>query len=223
MVGINLEPLLNEPIYASDFQSMIGDVEDFIDFSEANIDWQYRRELQAIGRKAEIEEFPDGYREHLETNAEHRFKVSLPLRVRYGAVIALTTSVEWAVGFLVKRLKEPLAKTSDGQNFTVNALFQLNDSTSLGKVEVVQDYEAIVHIRNCIAHSAGIGEHYRHRDRLPAAIARLTGFSLANWHCFGTHICIDRGALNPYVRDMGNMIVAIHKTVHEQGLLHDAP
>ena len=46
MSDIDLDRLLNEPTYAWDFQYMIGDVEDFLDFSESNIAWQHRRELQ---------------------------------------------------------------------------------------------------------------------------------------------------------------------------------
>lgn len=223
MPDIDFERLLKEPIYAFDFQFMIGDVEDFLEFSEINIEWQYRRELQAIARRAETEAFPDGYREHLETNAEHRFKVSLPLRVRYGALIALTTSVEWSVGFLVARLKKPLSTKPKERNETAHALLELNERTDMGKAEVVRNYEALVQVRNCIAHSAGLVEHYRHREQLPVAIARLAGFALGNWHFFGKHICIERSALTPYVREMGLHIVQLHKVTHEKGLLHDDP
>lgn len=88
------QKLLDTPIEAFDFQFMIGDVKDFLEFSESNIDWQYRRELQAIAHRKDFDDLPPGYHHHLEQNAEHRFKVSLPLRVRYGAVLAFTTSVE---------------------------------------------------------------------------------------------------------------------------------
>ena len=220
MPDIDLERLLNEPIYTLDFQYMIGDVEEFLKFSENNIEWQYRRELQDIHRKTETEEFPAEYKKHLETNAEHRFKVSLPLRVRYGAVVALTTSVEWSVGFLVKRLKKPVRKKPEGRNGTVHMLLELQQRTGVGITDIVRDYEALVHVRNCIAHSAGIEEHYRFRDQLAEAVNRLAGFALDNWHLFGKHVCIEKGALNPYVRRMSELIVSLHKAANEQGLLH---
>ena len=94
MPDFDPEKFLNKPIYALDFGFMVGDIEDFLEFTESTVDWQLRREMLAIRRRAEVEEFEPGYREHLETNAEHRFKVSLPLRVRYSALVALTTSVE---------------------------------------------------------------------------------------------------------------------------------
>jgi hypothetical protein len=200
---------------------MIGDVVDFLDFSEINIEWQYRRELMDIRKRAEVEEFPCGYRQHLETNAEHRFKVSLPLRVRYGAVIALTTSIEWCIRLLVNELKLPLGKKPNKWNETAHALSELQQRTGVESADLVEDYKALVSVRNCIAHGAGIEEHYKHRDKLPAAVNRLTGFTLDNWHFFGKHVCIERGALNPYVQRMGELIVAIHIALNEQGLLRD--
>lgn len=216
---IDLERLLNEPHYATDFQYFIGDVEDFLDFSENNIEWQYRAELQRIRRETATGDWPHGYREHLEENAEHRFKVSLPLRVRYAAVIALITSVEWSVGYLAKRLKAPLPEKPKGKNGTVYALLELQTRTGTGARNTIEDYEALVHLRNCIAHCAGIEEHYEYRDQLGPSVSRLNGVSLENWHFLGKHICISKGALNPYIREMGALVVALHKAAHEQGLL----
>jgi hypothetical protein len=103
----------------------------------------------------------------------------------------------------------------------VHALFELQQRTGVGNANLVKDYEALVCVRNCIAHSAGIEEHYEFRDQLAAAVNRLTGFTLDNWHFFGKHVCIERGALNPYVRKIGELIAALHKAAHERGLLHD--
>jgi len=198
---------------------MIGDIGDFLDFSEMNIEWQYRRELLSIKQQAEAEEFPMGYKEHLEANAEHRFKVSLPLRVRYGAVIALTTSVEWSIGFLSKWLQSPLPTEPKGRNRTVHALIELNNRTVSNRSDLVSDYEALTHIRNCIAHNAGIEQHYRHRSSLIKSIERLRGFSLDNWHFIGKQVCIEEGALKPYIDELRQFIVTLHQACHEQGLL----
>jgi hypothetical protein len=86
-------------------------------------------------------------------------------------------------------------------------------------VGIVQDYEAVVHLRNCIAHNAGIEEHYQFREQLAAAVERLKGVSLDNWHYLGKHVCIAKGALNPYIRQIGDLVVALHKATHQQGLL----
>jgi hypothetical protein len=218
------EAFLNEVHYAWDFQNMIGDVEDFLDFSERNIEGQHRSEIGEIQRRAEMGEFdgiPGGYKEHLEENAEHRFKVTLPLRVRYAAVVTLTTSVEWSIRFLMEHVKTALSEKPKGRNETVHALFELQKLTGVGDANVVRDYEAIVHIRNCIAHSAGIEEHYEFRAQLAASVDRLDGFSLDNWHFLGKHICINKGALNPYVQQISALVIALHKATHEQGLLRN--
>jgi hypothetical protein len=220
MTNVDLEKLLNEPFYAFDFQFMIGDVEGFLDFSESNIQWQFRREIQDIRRRAEIEDYPREYIEHLEANAEHRFNVSLPLRVRYAAMVALITSVEWSVNFLVRGLKTPISKKRCSRNQTVYQLLELEDRVGLGAADTVFDFEALVQIRNCIAHSAGVDEHYKYRRDLLAAIDRLSGFRLENKHFFGKHIWIDNGALNPYMRKMDALIVSFHKAVHERDFLH---
>jgi len=219
MPSIDLKRLLNEPIYAMDFQFMAGDLKDFLDSSERNIELQYHLECQNIQRRAETEDFPEGFREHLQTNADHRFKVSLPLRVRYGALLGLTTSVEWGIHFLVESLREPLSTKPRNRNPTVHALSELAARTRLGKDELVQDYEALVHVRNCITHAAGIVKHFKYRDELYWAVRRLVGFSIDNWHFLGEHICIQRGALNRYIESTGQLVVTIYRACDEQGLL----
>jgi hypothetical protein len=211
--------MLSEPIYAFDFQFMVGDIADFLDFSESNLDWLYRRELSAIEQRAGHEDFPPGYKEHLKANAEHRFRVSLPLRVRYGALIELTTSVEWSAKILADRLREPLGEKPSGQNETVYVLRELERRIQTGGSDVIDDYEALVQVRNCITHNAGVERGYKWSSDLPAATGRLTGFSIDNWHFFGRHICIERGALSPYVEKLGGLVVALHRGTHEQGLL----
>lgn len=215
------EKFLSEPIYAFDFKFMVGDVEDFLEFSESNVEWQFRREMLSIQRQAEAEEFEPGYKEHLETNAEHRFKVSLPLRVRYGALVALITSVEWSVVFIVGQLKTPLPEKPRNMNPTVHALLELERHLSMGADELVQDYEALVRVRNCIVHSAGLEHDYRFREQLPEILGRLRGIYLGNWHFFGKHICIDKDALNRYISAMADHVAALHEGCHKAGLWRD--
>jgi hypothetical protein len=215
VVDFDPEKFLNKPIYAFDFGFMVGDVEDFLQFSESNIEWQFRRELLFIQRQAGIQEFPAGYKEHLETNAEHRFKVSLPLRVRYGALIALVTSVEWSVRSLLHHLKAPLAAKPGGQNFTVHALFELEQRLDAGVRELILDYEALVRVRDCIVHSAGLEQDYRYKDQLPSFLYRLSGIYLGNWHFIGRHICIENGALNPYISRLASHVTMLHEACYK--------
>jgi hypothetical protein len=102
-------------------------------------------------------------------------------------------------------------------------LFELQQRTGVGSTDIVHDYEAIVWIRNCIAHSAGIQEYYEFQDELAEAVNRLAGFTLDGWHFLGKHVCIERGALKAYIRQIGDLIVMLYKATDEQGLLHDEP
>lgn len=210
------------PIEAFDFQFMIGDVKDYLEFSERNIDWQYRRELRAIEHRKDWNNFPSGYRENLEQNAMHRFKVSLPLRVRYGALIAFTTSVEWAVHYVNLNAVSPLSNPKDGINFTVSILRHFATQTAAVDTKaLIDDYDALVKIRNCITHAAGIIETYKHKASLPDAIENINGIRLANWNFFGTQICIERGAIEPHIERVAALVVRLHSTMREQGLFKE--
>ena len=219
MSNRDTESILSAPIYAFDFRFMIGDVKDFLDFSESNIAWQLRRELKAIAQRTDHDDLPAGYRLHLEEIANHRFGVSLPLRVRYGALLAFTASVECSMRFLNLQSVAPIPDKRDGSNHTVAILRELSARTQLAAKAAIDDYEALTNIRNCIAHSAGIVETYKFKETLPGSVARLRGFSLANWHCLGDQVCIERGALDTYIDQSEGLIVDLHSAMHEQGLM----
>lgn len=219
MAEFDIKKFLSAPIDAFDFQFMIGDVKDFLEFSESNIDWQHRRELQAISHRRDLDDYPHGYREHLEENTAHRFKVSLALRVRYGALLAFTTSVEWAIGHLNRNALTPVPDLRDGTNHTVKVIRIFAARAALEPGGVVEDYEALVQIRNCVVHSAGIVDSYRFKTELPNAVARISGVSLANWNFFGEQVCIERGALEPYIDRTSNLVAALHTAMREKSLL----
>jgi hypothetical protein len=138
--------------------------------------------------------------------------------VRYGALVALITSVEWSIAFLVARLKTPLPAKPTNRNATVHALCELESRLNMGATELVQDYESLVRVRDCIVHSAGLERDYKYRNQLPAILGRLRGISLGSWHFLGKHICIEKGSLNPYISAMAEHVSALHKACDEQGL-----
>ena len=199
---------LHTPIYAFDFQCMIGDLIDFLEFSEANIELQLRRELQQIKTR---DVFPTEYREHLVENAEYRFCVSLPLRVRYAAATSLVTSVEWSIRHLEKHLSVSMPSRPKKINRTIHAMRQLQTVTDVKCEEEIQTLEDLIHIRNCIAHSAGLIKGDKNSEKIFASVGRLNGFSLDNWNFLGKHVCINKGALNPYAEKMKQLVVELHK------------
>ena len=143
------------------------------------------------------------------------------MRVRYGALLALTTSVEWSVNFLNQRAIAPVPekKRGDKTNHTVKVLRELCARAGVSAHATIDDYEAIVNVRNCIVHSAGILKTYQFKRTLPAAIARLHGFSLANWNFFGDQVCIEPGALNQQIDHMEKLVVDVDREMSERGLM----
>ena len=133
--------------------------------------------------------------------------------------MALTTAVEWSVVYLVQRLKMPIDKVPKGKNKTIHALEFINKHLGLRYGALIKDFEALVWLRNCIAHCAGIERDYKYRDNLPKAIKRLKGFSLANWHFLGSHVAIEKNALDKYIEETKHLVVDLHKAAHEQGFL----
>lgn len=219
MPEFDTEKFLNTPIYAFDFQFMISDVKDFLEFAENNIDSQYERELQEIVQQKDLDQFSLDYYEHLEGGINHRFRVSLPLRIRYGALLAFITSVEWSVKLLSMNALFSIPEKLDNTNHTVMVLREFSTRVQLPAQSTIEEYEALVNIRNCIAHSAGILRTYKFKNTLPDSIARLQGFSLENWHIFGNHVCIERNALNPYIDRMRELVINLHQTMDEKGFM----
>jgi len=59
--------------------------------------------------------------------------------------------------------EETIADESDSKgNETVKKLSQLDILTGSGKAETVGEYQALVYVRNCIAHNAGIIKGYKY-------------------------------------------------------------
>lgn len=211
------QTFLESPIYAFDFQVMIGDVIDYLDFSDDHIEWQLRLKLQEINRRHKIEGLPQGYREHLVENAKFRFGVTLPLRIRYSALVSLVTSVEWSIQHLVKHLDVSVPTRPKYENKTIRELEGLQASTGMRLSEdgitILRDF---VQVRNCIVHNAGLIKGDKYSEKVAASVKRLDGFLLKNLHFLGTHVWIEKGSLNPYAERLKQVVVELHKAGHSQ-------
>ena len=217
MTDFDVNRLLDMTIDAMDFRFMIGDVKDFLEFSEQNIDWQHRRELQSIALMPNAKDNAE-YQHSLEQNADHRFQVSLPLRVRYSALLSFVTSVEWSVGYLNLSTREPFRPKRDKTNPTVQTLTELCSRAQVASAEEVADYEAMVRLRNCVVHAGGIVASYEFKEDLPAAAARIPGVTLESWHFFGPQVCIARNALDKPIERTARLVLELHTQLRERGL-----
>jgi hypothetical protein len=223
MTTLDLEELLNRRYYAIDFTQIIGDVLDFLDFSERNIDWQYKSERQAIRRRAEVEKIPVEYHDHLLANVTARFTIFLPTRVRYSAIVGLITAVDWSTEFLAKNasvdIPKPTRRRRD-ENRGLHILKWFNTKTSLGREVTLCNYENLITVRNAIVHSAGV-KRDDEESKIATAVGALEGFQIEPIVLMGECITIRRCALRPYIVEMAELVPALYEAAFTQGLVRN--
>ena len=218
----NLERFLSEPIYAIEDRLLISAVSNFLQFSEGAITRGYREELDEIEHRNPVEDFEWDLSQHLRDLASFRYEVMLPLNIRYSAVLALVMSVAWSVNPFVKHLKEKLSSKPPGRtSLTVHRLSELRARTGVGTPELIADYAALVRVRDCIAHNAGMAESPKYERDLSQAVARLEGFSFDTRNLIGRHVWIERNALDPLIVSMQDFIVGLKTAAYEQGLVRE--
>ncbi|OAI10174.1 hypothetical protein [Methylomonas methanica] len=215
------EQFLKEKIYAFLEQSMISDVKDFLVTSECNVEIQHAKELDRIQQLDVENNLPRGYILGLEEIARLRFEINMPIIIRYSAVVLLVTMIEWSIKNLNKQLRIPILIRDN--NFVVNFFKKLSSEINFQQNEVLKDIEAIVYVRNCITHSAGILNEYKYSEQLPGFIARLNGFTFNNTAFVDGYLWIERNALNQYIDVIGDFIFLIFKDCYEKGLMKHLP
>jgi len=119
------EKFLNTPMFALNQLSVFSNVADFLNFSEDNIAKQKIVALQGVEQKVADSGYEEpevfGYRDHILTSIDFRFDVALPMRVRYAALTAFTSTVEWSVTVLKPTV--PIPKEPSGMSRTIHLLF----------------------------------------------------------------------------------------------------
>src|SRR5438105_4090474 len=143
IMNFDAQKFLNQPHYATDFSDSISGVLDFLDFSERNIDWQLRSERGSLQREKETGSMSIEYYDNVCESIEQRFTVSLPIRIRYSALVALATAVDWSVEFLTKnkRVDLRIPKTSGRTNRGLHVLRFFSAKACLAVDGVLGHYE----------------------------------------------------------------------------------
>ena len=218
--SFDAEAFLNQPIFAWDTLTLLGDIEDFIDFSEANIDWQLKRELRRL--KAEHEKviiddphMDAQYKDQQLEGAEYRFNVSLAQRVRYSALTAIITSLEWSLLVLQRRAQFTIPKKPEKVSEAVHLL-------AVFSAMVAQDLDAerevlatLIQVRNCIVHSSGRIESYKYRAELRQRLSGFPGVCLSNASFLGEGIEIESGYLQSVLEQAKQWLPALEKALYE--------
>lgn len=221
---LDIEAFLNQTFYGLDTLAMLGDIEDFIDFSESNIDWQKRREIRRTEHECSEDQFDDPhfaaqYRDQKLEGVAYRFDVSLTQRVRYAALTSLITTVEWVLISLKGSIAFPIPSKPDGKNEAVYLLEVFDNRVGLGLESQINLIETLVQVRNCIVHAAGLLKSYKHGVALRQRLAASHGIKISNINFLGDGIEIEQGYLQEVVEDAKLWLPHLQKAMHEKGLL----
>ncbi|PCI41937.1 MAG: hypothetical protein COB41_10120 [Proteobacteria bacterium] len=162
---------------------MLGDIKDFIIFSENNI--QRERKLALIHSKIECDkvEFDDPnltfqYQQQEIYSVEYRFDVSLTQSIRYAGVVTLVTTIEWCLLSLSQRALFPIKEKEFDKNDSVNILMTFNSKATLNLKKEITFIATLIHIKNCIAHASGLLNSYKYSELLIGEISQINGVSV---------------------------------------------
>ena len=221
---IDLEALLDKTFFAIDTLSMLSDIEDFIDFSESNIDWQKRREIRHAETACTDEHFDDPREEaqfHSQTidGVLYRFEVTLVQRVRYATLVSLITTIEWVLLSLKKRTAIKIQRKPNGTSDAVHLLSQFNQAASAGLSSEIQVIETLVQVRNCIVHAAGLLASYKHGLELRQRLSTYNGILVSDINLLGDAIEIEQNHLQRLVEDVKRWLPNLENAMQAKGLL----
>lgn len=218
MVDFDVEAFLNKKYHAIDFRQMIGDIQDFLELSENTLAWQYHVEIQSIRRRPPMSgegltpHDAEIYVDQCLEGAEFRFKISLPMRVRYAALVSLVTAVESSSVILKK-----LAAFKVGGDAPTKVLKEFCRELSLDRESVLVNYDHLVTVKNTIVHAAGVKRaKTRHGGPdLASAIVTLPGFEIIEWPLLGDCVGIRRGALEPHIANMAALLPELYEAADD--------
>lgn len=217
---------LNQTFYGLDVMAMLNNVIDFLEFSEGNLAWQRRREVRRAEVDALSEEFsPEDL--HLRgqyiiqtiEDAEYRFDVNLSQSIRYSGLTALTTTLEWCGAALMARLVGSAPKVPEGENKFVSFFSHLNSACGLGHEAHIANMRRLVHVRNCIVHSAGFLKGYKFEREVRETIKHLPGFSVNAENYLGESVEISNNALPQFARAAFEWIPTFEQPSIKAGIL----
>lgn len=220
----DIDAFLDQTFFGLDIHTMLGDIEDFIEFSESNIKWQKHRELRRAEHECNIGKFDNPsieaqFRDQTLEGVEYRFEVNLKQRVRYAALTALITTVEWCLISLKNRASFDFPNKPDSRNEAVHILSTFNDKMTLGLEAKVQFVDYLVQARNCIIHAAGLLNSYRYESQLRINLDKLYGIKASNINILGESIEIEPGFLENTIEDFRLWLPDLENTALQHGHL----
>lgn len=216
------EKFLNTPMFALNQLGVFSNVADFLGFSEENIAQQKTAALLRVDQdvsESGIEE-PElfSYREHILREIDFRFDVALPMRVRYAALTAFTSTIEWSMTVLKPSFRVP--KPPKGTAPAIHLLTIFSDLCDLPITREIGCLEFLIWVRNSIMHNAGVLKGYKFEQAVRDGIsAYQPSFTISNWHYIGDTVEIKRGALEPLIESWTEIIRELYTAAWKRELL----
>ena len=221
---LDIEEFLDQTFLGLDTLAMLGDIEDFITFSEGNIELQKQRELCRATRESDEEHFDDQhfaaqYRAQTIEGVAYRFDVSLTQRVRLAALTSLITTIEWVLISLRNRATFEIPNKPIGKNLAVHLIEVFNQQASLDLAPQIQLIETLTQVRNCIVHSAGLLASYKHGPELRKRLSAFSGIKVSNINFLGDCIEIEQNYLQLLVKLAKDWLPSLERAMYEKDLL----
>jgi hypothetical protein len=224
-VTFDPQKLLDTPIYALDQLSIFSDVQHFLEFSERNMEWMNRVELQRVEREmkdVKTEEPEDWHSllTHMRDSVLFRFDVTLPMRVRYAALTSLIATIEWSVTILARKTTFNLPKTPKGKNEAVHLISVFANLCGLSLRQQLAELEFLTWVRNSISHNSGVLKGYKFEQSIRAHVSQYeSDFVISNWHFIGDTVQIKRGAIESRIISWREVIRDLFKLSAENRLI----
>ncbi len=207
MQTIRIPDFLEQTIYSWDVSSLLGGIVDYLEFSEQNLSWQRQRERRRAEEEALSLEFDEEdahllpqARAQIVEGAEYRFDIGLSQSIRFGGLVAYVTSIEWCAKLFAGRMVLPVPKCPKGKNDAAHTLQHLVGKIGGKHDQDVAVFESVVHVRNCVVHSAGLVKGDRHESAVRAALSKISGFGISTEGFLGERAHIDAGAIERLAR-----------------------
>lgn len=221
-----LDRLIDEPIYSWDVRRLLGGIIDFLDFTEGQLAWQRRGEIRKAAEKARATEFepPDealnaSYKDHLIEAAQYRFDAGLCQNVRYSGFIAYIGILDLCSVLFSKRCATSIPTKPRGKSEAAHVFSYLNEQCGCGLDAQLKEFQDLVFVRNCIAHTSGLVDPYKHAHDLRRAATTLRGISLRADPVLGERVYIDKGAVEGFASEALKWVPFLDKACTEKAIL----
>lgn len=215
---LDLEALLEHPFFVFDILFLLFDIECFIGFSETWI--RSQKPMALLHAEHEVNEGDASDFFDAVEGVEYRFDVMLTQRVRYAALTALITTLDWVVLQLSNQVSFEFPRRPEKTNEAIHTLAVLASKASLDLSREIQLFEKLVRIRNSVVHAGGLLTSYKHKVQIQEYLDELPGLKHSNINMLDeSSVMIEPNFLEGLISEMRLWLPSLVKALAQQGLM----